>query len=291
MSEWLINWQKLKPYDRDQYRSFEEFCYQIATTLYETEGRFTSIDDSGGGDGVEFYLTLPNGDQWGWQAKFYYPDMRLTGSRRMNIKDSLQRACELHPSLKRWFLCTPGNRTSDEQTWFDERLRTAKHKSRPVIPKEHPVQLDNWTESDFIGWMSEERFAGIRRNFFGELELTREWFRRQFEKQIEGVGDKFIPSLHTETESEKRVHQLLGDERFSLRFSEWLDDLTGLYDRHHKQVTELRSHEAGSLDWEQYRCKLLPLADNLRNILGEMLTGLKTISSRLQQRHWEWVRD
>ena len=29
------------------------------------KGRFTSVDDSGGGDGVEFYLTLENGDQWG----------------------------------------------------------------------------------------------------------------------------------------------------------------------------------------------------------------------------------
>lgn len=88
MSEWLINWEKLKPYDRDQYRSFEAFCYQIATTLYEREGRFTSVDDSEGGDGVEFYLTLPSGDQWGWQAKFYYPETRLTGSRRTSVKDS-----------------------------------------------------------------------------------------------------------------------------------------------------------------------------------------------------------
>ena len=60
-----IKWSKLKTYQNYKYRSFEELCYQIAKELYEEKGRFTSVDDSGGGDGVEFYLTLPNGDEWG----------------------------------------------------------------------------------------------------------------------------------------------------------------------------------------------------------------------------------
>ena len=106
----MIDWSKLKPYQNDQRRSFEELCYQIAKRLYEEKGRFTSIDDSGGGDGVEFYLTLPNGDQWGWQAKFYYPDPRLSqSSRKSAIINSLKKACETHPRLKKWILCTPTN--------------------------------------------------------------------------------------------------------------------------------------------------------------------------------------
>ena len=73
-----INWNKLKPYKDSKNHSFEELCYQIAKGLHGEKGKFTSIDDSGGGDGVEFYLTLPNGDQWGWQAKFYHSNDRLS---------------------------------------------------------------------------------------------------------------------------------------------------------------------------------------------------------------------
>jgi hypothetical protein len=51
-----IGWSKLKPYDHTTYRSFEELCYCIAKNLYGHLGQFTSLDDSGGGDGVEFYL-------------------------------------------------------------------------------------------------------------------------------------------------------------------------------------------------------------------------------------------
>lgn len=86
MPERLINWEWLKPYDKDQCRSFEELCYQVAKKLYESQGQFTSIDDSGGGDGVEFFLTLANGDQWGWQAKLYLPGESLdAGGRKAAI--------------------------------------------------------------------------------------------------------------------------------------------------------------------------------------------------------------
>ena len=64
----MIDWSKLKHYKSDKYKSFEELCFQIAKVLHGHKGRFTSVDDSGGGDGIEFYMTLPNGDEWGWQA-------------------------------------------------------------------------------------------------------------------------------------------------------------------------------------------------------------------------------
>jgi hypothetical protein len=80
-----IEWSKLKPYQHDKRKSFEELCYQIAKAKFSGLGSFTSVDDSGGGDGVEFYLTLLNGEEWGWQAKFYFPDKRLNPSRRASV--------------------------------------------------------------------------------------------------------------------------------------------------------------------------------------------------------------
>jgi hypothetical protein len=99
----MLDWSKLKPYHSDKRRSFEELCYQIAKCLFHD--RFTRIDDTGGGDGVEFYMVLPDGNEWGWQAKFYYPDGRLiftTESPRLknpfppragNIRDSRSGFC------------------------------------------------------------------------------------------------------------------------------------------------------------------------------------------------------
>lgn len=88
-----IDVSKLKPYNKSQYQSFELLWYLICKEELK-QGHFTPIDDSGGGDGVEFYYTLPNGDVWGWQCKFF---SRLSESgRKKQIKDSLKKACEVH---------------------------------------------------------------------------------------------------------------------------------------------------------------------------------------------------
>jgi hypothetical protein len=47
------------------------------------------------------------------------------------------------------------------------------------------INLDHWGESDFNDWISEPRFSGKRLYFFGELELTLDWFRAQVEKQLD----------------------------------------------------------------------------------------------------------
>ena len=214
----MIDWSKLKPYQNDKYRSFEELCYQIAKGLYGENGRFTPIDDSGGGDGVEFYVTLPNSDEWGWQAKFYYPNKRLNGSRKRSIKESLEKACEIHPRLKKWFLCTPTNFTPTEQDWFENTLPES-------IPENMHVELEHWGDSDFNNWLSEPRFSGKRNYFFGDLELNFDWFKAKFCIQKDSVGEKFISTLHTETRVDTNVHALLGDEAFAHQIVEWVAPL------------------------------------------------------------------
>ncbi len=139
-----MEWQKLKTYSENKEHSFEELCYQIAKYKYSDKGVFTSIDDSGGGDGVEFYLTFPEGEQWGWQAKFYYPQVRLNVSnRKKHIIDSLKVSCENHPKLTKWFLCTPTNFTTDEQAWFDNDLKG-------YVPEKMKVSLEHWSDSDLM---------------------------------------------------------------------------------------------------------------------------------------------
>jgi hypothetical protein len=291
MSESLLNWEKLKPHNRDQYRSFEEFCYQIAIGLYGQRGRFTSIDDSGGGDGVEFYLTLPNGNQWGWQAKFYYPDGKLTAGRKEKIKQSLKRSCEEHPRLTKWFLCTPKNLTRDAQKWFDDELLSAKVEGHKVVPRGRKVELENWGESDYIAWMREERFAGCRLYFFGELELSLEWFRLIFEKQLQGVRDKFDPALHTETDTDHYIHQVLGDAQFVSLFGERLTKLSSSLDDVVEQVNELKKQESGARKPDHTASESIGAAETLQATLFRMFKPLEHVRNLLAKRRLDQVRD
>ena len=272
----MIDWEKLKPYQNYKYRSFEELCYQIAKGIHAEMGRFTSIDDSGGGDGVEFYLTLPNGDQWGWQAKFYHPEPHLSKSNRKGaIEGSLKKACEVHPRLKKWFLCTPTNFTPDEQKWFDNTLRQSISED---------IEIEHWGDSEFNNWLSEPRFSGKLHYFFGELELNLDWFRTQFKKQMAGVGDKFDSSLHTETDVDAEIHALLGDKAFVHQTTKWIEKLEEDLPYLKEAIDDLNS-SIPYIEWdEKEKSKVIKASESLQDALMNIIDRFKQARKILDKR-------
>lgn len=206
----MIDWNKLAPYKTTKAKSFEQLCYQIASRMYSTRGIFIPIDDSGGGDGVEFYLTLPDGKQWGWQAKYYEGSTRLNqGNRKSAIEGSLSRAIELHPNMEIWFLCLPMDLTTGEEKWISEELIKS-------VPENRKVKIEVWNETFLHDKINRPQFNGIKQAFFNELELTKIWFNRSFEKTFSIVKNKFdellyVPNLYFQY---FYVDPILCNERF-----------------------------------------------------------------------------
>lgn len=197
-----IDFSKLKPYNKSQYQSFELLWYLICKEELK-EGQFTPIDDSGGGDGVEFYLTLENGDVWGWQCKFFN---RLSESGRKNqIKDSLKKACEIHgKSLKKWFLCSMSDFTPNENRWFTKELIS-------LIPSEcNELELFHHGESDLCEYLL--KYPSIGNAFFGTNRLDDSWVESQYSKVMGRVEikDKYIGELHSETEAQEEIYCYIG---------------------------------------------------------------------------------
>lgn len=279
-----VDWSKLQPYHHTQERSFEELCYQIAKGLYGSEGTFTSVDDTGGGDGVEFYLTLPNGDDWGWQAKFYNPEPRLSvRNRKQSIKDSLEESCKKHLNLKKWILCTPTNFTTAEQAWFKNTLLKC-------VPDGMQVKLEHWQESDFLDWLSQPRFSGKRHYFFGELVLTLDWCQIQLEKQLKTIGDKFNPLLHTESDVDDAIHQFLGDAAFIENFSHQIQELDNDLKKHTQAVAELNSFDPHQIQLNDEKKELLVAVIPLNESLSNAVAYLQHAHTLLQEHKFEEIQ-
>ena len=281
----MIEWSKLKPYENDRYRSFEELCYQIAKGFHEEKGRFTSVDDRGGGDGVEFYLTLPNGDQWGWQAKYYVSEYvsesdsanRLNASRKRSIKNSLKRACEIHPNLKKWILCTPTNFTPTEQNWFENTLPKS-------IPENMNVELEHWRKSDFNTWLSEPRFSGKLHYFFGKLELDLDWFKTQFEIEKAELEKIYNSSLHTEIEVEIDIHALLGDHAFVEHITESIEKLEEALEDLNDAVDNLNKPIQKDIVWDAAKKdKVANAAKPLQDAVIKTIDQFKQVKKFLKE--------
>jgi hypothetical protein len=206
----IIDWNKLQPYKTTKSKSFEQLCYQIASRLYTSKGSFTPVDDSGGGDGVEFYLTMPDGSEWGWQAKYYEGLARLSVSNRKSaIVSSLERATSKHPKLEIWYLCLTMDLTTDEETWVNTEL--IKH-----IPTGHPAKIEVWDESFLHEKINQPMFNGLKQSFFNELELSNDWFEKTFDKSFSVVENKFDDLLYVPNEEFEisYVNPVLCNEKF-----------------------------------------------------------------------------
>jgi len=206
----VIDWNKLQPYKTTKAKSFEQLCYQIASKLYSDKGTFTPVDDSGGGDGVEFYLTMPDGTEWGWQAKYYEGSARLSvSSRKPAIKSSLNKALKEHPKLEIWYLCLTMDLTPEEKKWVDTELAEE-------IPKDMDTKIVVWNESFLHEKLNQPLFNGLKQSFFNELELSDDWFKRTFNKTFSVVKNKFDEILYVPNEQFEvyYVNPILCNEKF-----------------------------------------------------------------------------
>ena len=207
-----IDFDKLLPYKDDKKHSFEEMCYQLCLDEYGTEGTFTSIDDSGGGDGVEYYLTLPNGDIWGWQCKFF--GRFNEGGRKEQIKKSLGRAYAIHGNnLKRWILCSKLSLTSEEREWFETQLKSSQKGGKPIIPVIAPTELIHWGDSEILSLL--RNHISIYNFFFNDKIISFSWFKEKadetFSKHI--IKSKYDSELYCPMDRQHEIYNHVGGKK------------------------------------------------------------------------------
>src|SRR6185295_17823403 len=96
-----VDFHHIRKLDGSQTSAFEEFCCQIARHHADVPkgGRFFRYRGSGGDGGVECLWQLPNGDEWGWQAKY------LFSLNKSQLENSVKTALAIHPRLTRYYIC------------------------------------------------------------------------------------------------------------------------------------------------------------------------------------------
>jgi hypothetical protein len=100
-----INWQNLRSWGSSQNTAFEELCCQLA--FYEKVPEGSKFIRKGTPDGgVECFWTLPNGNELGWQAKFF---TSVEASQWEQLDDSVQTVLAKHLKLVSYTICLPSD--------------------------------------------------------------------------------------------------------------------------------------------------------------------------------------
>lgn len=193
------NWQNLRPWNGSQNTAFEELCCQIAR--YEQVPSGSVFIRKGAPDaGVECFWKLPNGDEWGWQAKFFLSPPGVNQWRQVN--DSIITALEKHPRLTSFTICFPIDRQDpriERQKWFMDKWNEYVEKWQGLAKeKGMSVEFYYWGEHEIWERLSREEHRGRRFFWFQEELLSQVWFKDRLDETISNAGPRYSPELNIE---------------------------------------------------------------------------------------------
>lgn len=198
----LLNWDAFTELPGAATTNFEMLCRALIRRHYERYGRFGALASQ---PGVEFHLKLERncslgdpGDWIGWQCRWYglQPGRSLGPARKRKIVEAIQ-ATEAHlPGLTHWVLWTRYPLTAGDQKWYNG-LSTK-------------MKLLQWTSAEVEGHLSGEATI-LRGTYFGELVLTPEELKRQYEKALAPIQARWQPEVHQVVEAEQILRAPLGE--------------------------------------------------------------------------------
>ena len=193
-----INWHNIRALNGSQSDGFEELCAQLARAESPEECSFNRKGSPDGG--VECYHVHPDGNEWGWQAKYF--TSRLEDSQWGQLDESVKRALDKHARLVRYYICVPRdrsegrnpNQTSEMDRW---NAHTTKWEGW-AQQKGMNVEFVWWGSSELIERLSRSEHIGRHFFWFGQRGFDQDWFQLHLDEAVTAAGPRYTPEIHVE---------------------------------------------------------------------------------------------
>lgn len=259
-----MDWNSIRPWKGSQNSAFEELCCQLAAHEHSVPVGSHFVRKGIPDAGVECYWQLADGNEWGWQAKFFLasPESEQWGQ----IDGSVKTAIEKHPRLVRYYICLPidrsdarlDNQTSCLEKWHEHVTKWAIWTSSRGMK----VELLYWGNHEIGDRLTLTAHRGRRLFWFGKEEFSSDWYASRFTIAIENIGPKYITGLNVDLPI-ARIFKAFG--RTESFFEQFKGTLPDIKNRWRKVLADKLVEEAG-IPFE----KLKEQVDNLLELLGRI---------------------
>ena len=193
-----LNWNSIRTLNGSQSNAFEELCVQLARTETPSDAEF--IRKGARDAGVECFCKLQDGNEWGWQAKYFTASP--TSAQWRQLDKSIKRALDKHSALVRYFVCIPVDRPdariegqqSTMQRW---ETHVAKWK-RWAQERCMNVEFVWWGSSELLDQLTQPIYANRVFSWFDIRYFDDSWFGSRLGQAIAAAGARFTPELHVD---------------------------------------------------------------------------------------------
>ncbi|MFH9666430.1 hypothetical protein ACH4LQ_14390 [Streptomyces globisporus] len=226
-----MSFKTLRAWNGEQSRAFEELSYQLLKNRVPPGAQAIRTGNPDGG--VEWYATLLDGTEWGWQAKH----VDGIGPLLTAMTDSVKRVAKERPQLRKltfaisWNLATGtlgGERTSQRQK-YEAKVSTWKK----TIPGAEKIQFELVQESDLLDELAKPEHRGRRWFWWNNVVLGRDWLEQRSIEQADAAGEKYRPDLQVDLPIQEDLVALGFDQSVLTHFNRLRRDvITAVNDLH-----------------------------------------------------------
>ena len=192
-----VNWNNIRPLNGSQNAGFEELCAQLARLETPRDAKFTRTGNPDAG--VEGYCVLPSGDEWCWQAKYFFS---LGPSQWAQIDDSVETALDKHPNIKRYYVCVPIDRADARVAGRTSAMDRWQQRVQKWVgwAQQRNMQVDFvwWGSSELVERLSQPQQIARLYYWFGNHGFDHDWFHGRLAEAIEAAGPRYNPQHHVE---------------------------------------------------------------------------------------------
>jgi len=194
-----IEFRSIRVHGGSRDRAFEELCFQLIPFLEHLPQGTELIRHGTPDGGVEFLAALPDGNVWGWQAKYLF----ALGNKEFGQLDrSARDALDAFPQLTRYTFCLPYNRPAGKvlgtksamQKWEDHCNKW----ERWAADRGMKVQFRYVGESELLSALTRPDQAGRTLYWFNATVLSPDWFKAAVDVAIADAGPRYTPELNVE---------------------------------------------------------------------------------------------
>lgn len=209
-----FRWEDIKSFNNSQNDAFEELVCQLARDE-DIKGKKEFYRVGAPDGGVEAYCILENGDEYGWQAKFFFS---MGSSQWSQLKESFETALRTHPNLKKYFVCLPLDRQDPRRTdqmWFMDRWNEKVIEWTDYAKAQgREISFEYWGSSELVHRLSQEKQAGRKLFWFSREDYSDKWFERHIETSIHNLGKRYTPELNVELDIAKNFDSICRNDSF-----------------------------------------------------------------------------
>jgi hypothetical protein len=255
--------EKIRTWNGSEDEAFEELCCQLAEYEQVPSGS-TFIRKAPPDAGVECFWQLPNGDEYGWQAKYFLhpPD----NGQWKEIDESVKTVLEKHSRIISYIICLPidrpdarvDNKASFLDKWTDHTLKWKEW----AKGKNLSVDFTYWGSHEIWDRLSREEHKGRSLFWLHSEFFSQQWFQDRLAEAIANAGARYTPELNVELPI-ARLFEGLG------RTSSFLIRVKTLYGQIKRAYSNVLSNEATEIakdEFDHLQTAMQPLQTLLQDI-------------------------